>query len=42
MDEDVVYKEVPFDEFLHDTAENIQKCLNCKKKECTNCLWDAI
>ena len=27
--------------YLHDTAEEIQKCLNCKKRECDNCLGIA-
>jgi hypothetical protein len=27
------------DIYLHDTAEDIQLCLNCKKPKCTNCLY---
>ena len=27
------------DEYLHDDPEDIQKCLNCDKPECTNCLY---
>ena len=26
------------DQYLYDTADEIQKCLSCTKKECTNCL----
>ncbi len=26
------------DIYLHDSPEEIQQCLNCKKKTCTNCL----
>ena len=32
-------REIEFENYIHDTPENIQKCLNCDKPECTNCLW---
>lgn len=32
LQEDVI------DIYLHDSPADIQKCLNCPKKECTNCL----
>lgn len=28
-----------FEEYVHDTPEQIKMCLNCDKPECTNCLW---
>ena len=31
--------EIAFEDYLHDTMEDIQKCLSCDKVECTNCLW---
>ena len=32
-------KDVEFEDYIHDSPEQIQKCLNCDKPECTNCLW---
>jgi hypothetical protein len=31
--------DLDFEDFIHDSPEDIQKCLNCTKEECTNCLW---
>lgn len=37
-----VEREVAFEDYIHDTQEQIQQCLNCNKPECTNCLWANI
>lgn len=34
-----VEREVEFEDYIHDTPEQIKKCLSCDKPECTNCLW---
>lgn len=34
-----IEREIEFEDYIHDSMEDIQKCLNCTKAECTNCLW---
>ena len=34
---ETIYDELEND-FLYDSKEDIEKCLNCKKSECNNCL----
>ena len=31
-------KENEINKYLHDSKEDIEKCLFCEKKECNNCL----
>ena len=31
-------KENEIDKYLHDSIEDIKKCLSCEKSECNNCL----
>ena len=40
--EDEFEKDVEFEDYIHDTKEQIQMCLNCDKPECTNCLWGSM
>lgn len=40
MDDKTDYGDIA--EYIHDTQEQIQKCLNCDKPECTNCLWGNL
>lgn len=35
-------REVAFEDYIHDTQEQIQQCLNCNKPECTNCMWANV